>query len=336
MRPIVLPPNVLHHFYAGGAGIAALRGLDLQDGHMPEEWIGAVNTTFGDETRGLSRLEDGTFLRDAIAADPEAYLGPHHVARWGADPGLLVKLLDAGQRLPVHFHPGRAFAAEHLGLEHGKTEAWIIVDAAPGARVHAGFRDAVELDTIRGWMRDQDSVAMLAAMHELPVHAGDAIFIPAGTPHAIGEGILLVELQEPTDLSVLLEWNGFELTEDEGHLELGWDTALQALDRTAWDEQRLAGLTRRGADGSLLGPDADPYFRADVIEGGAELAAGFCILVGTYGAGALATEHGGEDVPFTEGSAVLIPYAAGAGELRGDVRAIRARPADPSAPKGRW
>jgi hypothetical protein len=50
----------------------------------------------------------------------------------------------------------------------------------------------------------------------------------------------------------------------------------------------------------------------------------------------LATEHGGEDLPFTRGSAVLVPHAAGAGELRGDVRAIRARPADPSAPEGRW
>ena len=62
MRPIVLPPNVLHHFYAGGAGIAGLRGLDLTDDHSPEEWIGAVNTTF-DGSRGLSRLEDGTLLR---------------------------------------------------------------------------------------------------------------------------------------------------------------------------------------------------------------------------------------------------------------------------------
>jgi mannose-6-phosphate isomerase len=336
MRPIVLPPNVLRHFYAGGAGIAGLRNIDIDGDHMPEEWIGAVNTAFGEETRGLSRLEDGTFLRDAVAADPERFLGPDHVARWGADPGLLVKLLDAGQRLPVHFHPGRPFAAEHLRLAHGKTEAWIIVEADRGARVHAGFAQPVELDTVRDWMRDQDSAAMLGAMRELPARAGDAIFIPAGTPHAIGQGILLVELQEPTDLSVLLEWDGFELTEDEGHLELGWDTALQALDTTAWDDARLATLTHRGKHGSLLPSDADPYFRADVLSGGDAFDAGFAILVGVHGAGALATDHGGEDLPFTRGSAVLVPHAAGAGELRGDVRAIRARPADPSAPEPRW
>src|SRR5205085_12305535 len=118
MKPHPLPPNVLHHFYAGGARIAAFRGLDLDDDHAPEEWLGAVTTTFGGEAsgRGLARLGDGTLVRDAVAADPEGWLGAEHTARFGADAGLLTKLLDAGQRLPVHFHPGRAFAREHLGL----------------------------------------------------------------------------------------------------------------------------------------------------------------------------------------------------------------------------
>jgi mannose-6-phosphate isomerase len=335
MKPSVLPPNVLRHFYEGGARIAELRGIELSDDHMPEEWLGAVNTAFGHERRGLSRFEDGTLVRDAIAADPESYLGPDHVARWGSDAGLLVKLLDAGQRLPVHFHPGRAFAAEALGIPHGKTEAWLIVDAEPGASVHAGFARDVELETVRGWMRDQDSAAMLAAMRELPVRAGDAVFVPAGTPHAIGAGILLVELQEPTDLSALLEWTGFELTEDESHLGLGWDRALEALDTTAWDDERLATLTARGTGSSLLGPDADPYFRAERIAGGDALDPGFSILVGLEGAGTLVTDGGGEQ-PLRRGSVVLVPHAAGAGELRGDVSALRSRPADPAAPEGRW
>jgi mannose-6-phosphate isomerase len=333
VNAFVLPPNVLHHFYAGGARIAGLRGLDIDDDHMPEEWIGAVNTTFGAETRGLSRLPDGTFVRDAVAAAPEDFLGAPHVARWGTDPGLLVKLLDAGQRLPVHFHPDLPFAREHLGLTHGKTEAWIILEADPGAKVYAGFTAEVDLETVRRWMRDQDSAAMLAAMHELPVEPGDAIFVPAGTPHAIGDGILLVELQEPTDLSISIEWTGFELTPDDARLGLDWDTALGALDRSAWDDERLAALTRGGKD-SLLGSAADPYFRADAIEGGAQLDQGFTILVGTDGAGTLETDRGGE-MPFTRGDAVLIPHAAGAGELRGEVAAIRSRPADPDAPERR-
>jgi mannose-6-phosphate isomerase len=313
MLPVELPPNVLRHFYAGGARIAALRGLQLESDRMPEEWLGAVNPAFGHAERGLSRLADGTFVRDAIAADPEAYLGP----RRGADPGLLVKLLDAGQRLPVHFHPDRAFAREALGSPYGKTEAWIVVEAEPGAMVHAGFTRPVELGELRAWMRDQDAAAMLGAMHELPVTAGDTIFVPAGTPHAIGAGILLVELQEPTDFSVLLEWDGFELTEDDGHLGLGWDTALQALDR----EPREVAI-RRGP--RLLPEAADEFFRAERIAAGPALDPGFSILVGLAGAGTLATADG--ELAFGRGSVVLLPYAAGAAELRGDAEGIRCRP----------
>jgi mannose-6-phosphate isomerase len=335
VKPQVLPPNVLRHFYAGGARIAALRGVELESDHMPEEWLGAVNTTFGSDDRGLSRLEDGTLVRDAIAAAPDAWLGPDHVRRFGADPSLLVKLLDAGQRLPVHFHPGRAFARDSLGVPHGKTEAWIIVDAEPGATVHVGFSRPVELDEVRDWMRAQDSRAMLGAMHEIPVAAGDAIFVPAGTPHAIGAGILLVELQEPTDLSVVLEWNGFELSEDDGHLGLGWDRALEALDRTAWNTDRLAGLRTRGPDGAgLLPRAADPYFRAERLTSGNSFDPGFSVLVGIAGRGTLATDGG--EVPFGRGSAVLVPYACRGGVLRGDVEALRARPADPGAGEGEW
>jgi len=318
VRPLTLPPNVLRHFYAGGERIAALRGTAPAD-HTPEEWIGAVNTTF-DGSRGPSRLPDGTLLRDALQADPEAFLGPEHVARHGADPALLVKLLDAGQRLPVHFHPDRDFAARELGLAHGKTEAWLIVEADAGASVWVGFSREVGLDEVRGWMAAQDSAAMLAAMQELPVAAGDAIFVPAGMPHAIGAGILMVEVQEPTDLSVLLEWDGFELTEDDGHLDLGWDVALQALDRSAWDSARVGALAGPGEGRSLLPAAADPWFRAERVRGGDELDAGFCVVVGLSGAGAL----GGE--PLERGTVLLVPHAAGPLVVTGDVEAIRCRP----------
>jgi mannose-6-phosphate isomerase len=321
MKPFTLPPNILRHFYAGGERIAALRGTEPAD-HTPEEWIGAVNTTF-DGSRGASRLADGTLVRDAIEADPEAFLGPEHVARYGTDAALLVKLLDAGQRLPVHFHPDAAFAGRELGLAHGKTEAWLIVEADPGAAVWVGFDRDVELEEVRAWMAVQDSAAMLASMRELPVGAGDAIFVPAGAPHSIGAGILMVEVQEPTDLSVLLEWDGFELSEDEGHLGLGWDTALQALDTSAWSEERVAELRGPGGGRTMLPAAADPFFRAERVHGGDELDAGFSIIVALAGAGDL----GG--VPFPRGTALLVPHAAGALTLGGDVEAIRCRPPAP-------
>ena len=172
---------------------------------------------------------------------------------------------------------------------------------------------------------------MLGAMHEIPVSAGDAILVPAGTPHAIGAGILLVELQEPTDLSVLLEWDGFELSQDDGHLNLGWDRALAALDRTAWDSARLAGLR---AAPRLLPEAADPYFRAERLAGGSSLDPGFSVLVGIAGSGTLAAAGG--ELPFARGAVVLVPFASGEGELQGDVEALRCRPPDPAAGEGEW
>jgi mannose-6-phosphate isomerase len=299
VKPLALPPNVLRHFYAGGARLAAFRGLTLDSDHMPEEWIGSVTTAFGDGERGLSRLADGTFLRDAIAADPEAYLGPGRT-----EPGLLVKLLDAGERLPVHFHPGREFAREHLRSEYGKTEAWIILDAEPGATVHVGFTREVSDQELRG------GAALLAAMHEVPVAPGDALFVPAGVPHALGAGILLVELQEPSDFSIMLEWEGFELSAEQAHLGLGFERALEALER-------------RPAEPQPLTPEASaPYFRAERLTGAFD--AGFSILVVVAGAGVLATEGG--ELEVARGMTLLLPHAAGAGELRGQVEAIRCRP----------
>jgi mannose-6-phosphate isomerase len=326
MKPQVLPPNVLRHFYAGGARIAAFRGLTLDSDHMPEEWIGAVNTTFGSVNgRGLSTQQDGTLVRDAIAGDPEGWLGPAHVARYGDDPALLTKLLDAGQRLPVHFHPGREFAKREFGLDHGKTEAWLILEARPGASVWVGFRHEIALATVREWMHAQASDEMLAAMHELPVKPGDAIFVPAGTPHAIGDGILIVEVQEPTDLSITLEWTGFELTEDESRLGLDWDIALQALNRSAWSDEEIARLK-----GTTLPHAADPYFRAQTIHGGDTLDAGFSVVIATRGQGTLG------DIELRRGGAVLVPYAAGELALTGDIEAIRCRPPAPDSEEGNW
>jgi mannose-6-phosphate isomerase len=331
VKPQLLPPNVLRHFYAGGPRIAALRGIELESDHMPEEWLGAVNTTFGATERGLSRLADGTLVRDAIAADPEAYLGSEHVGVFGADPALLVKLLDAGQRLPVHFHPGRRFAREALGSRYGKTEAWLIIEAARGASVHAAFKRDLDLREVREWMRLQDAGAMLDAMHELAVAPGDVVFVPAGTPHAIGADILMVELQEPADMSVVLEWSGFELSEDDGHLNLGWDRALEALDRRGWDSDQAHALLGPG-----LPDGADPYFRAERLHRGASLDPGFSILVVLGGKGTLATEGG--ELELRRGAVALLPHAAGPGELRGgNLEVLRARPPDPAAAaEARW
>ncbi len=331
--PVLLGPNQPPQFYAGGAAVAAFRGAGAEDPRSPEDWVASTTTLFGQDAAGLSELPDGTRVREAVSGDPERFLGAAHVAAYGDDPALLVKLLDAGQRLPVHVHPTREFAGQHLDSRHGKTEAWYVVGATgDDPCVHVGFRDAVSAATVASWVDRQDGRAMLAAMHRVPVGAGDAVLVPAGTPHAIGEGVFVVELQEPTDFSVMLERDAFGITG--GDLGLG-ARALDCLDRTAWDDDRLDAVrthptTDRGDRVRVLPAAADPFFRAELLRGDVELEPGYAVLVVLAGAGSLATDGGAVDV--RRGHTVLVPYAAGAGRLTGNVQVLRCRPPDPERP----
>src|SRR4051794_23279503 len=274
-----LGANQPETFYRGAGRIAGFRSLPaLPD--RPEDWVGSVTSRFGLAPAGLSTLPDGRVLADAIAADPRWWLGPERT-----DTGVLVKLLDAGQRLPLHVHPDRRFANAHLATPYGKTEAWVIVSARPDAYVHLGFARDVAAGELAGWVARQETRRMLEATNRIPVAAGDAILCPAGLPHAIGDGILLVEIQEPTDFSVLLEYESFGLAD--GHLGLGYDLALRCVDRGAWTPERLGGL--RGGD-RLLPEAADEFFAARRLRGGDRLEQGFCVLVVVAGEGRLTGE----------------------------------------------
>jgi mannose-6-phosphate isomerase len=321
---VKLPPNPIRHFYRGGPAIAALRGIDVGSDHSPEEWIGSATTLFGESERGLSRMPDGGLVRDALAADPVGWLGAPHAARFGANPALLVKLLDAGERLAVHHHPDYPFAHQHLGLDFGKTEAWIVLAARAGAEVAVGWREAVAHETLRAWVDDQDHDALLGALNPLPVSAGDAIFVPAGVPHSIGEGILIAELQEPTDLSIMLEWDGFAIDDEQAAtLGLGWDLALASVETIARDPSVLRGPQGDGALTELLPPAAARFFTAQRIApggGSVQLPAGFAVAIVVEGAGTLA----GLDV--NRGDALLVPHAAGPVHADGDLVAIVSRP----------
>jgi mannose-6-phosphate isomerase len=340
VNPIELAPNQVHQFYRGGEAIASFRGIPSTDDHAPEDWVGSTATMFGANGAGLSALPDGRLLRDAIAADPVAYLGPAHAAQYGADPALLVKLLDAGERLPVHFHPDQAFARSRLSLVHGKTEAWLIVETR-GERptVWLGFHDDVDLDVLAGWVDHQERASMLEALNELAVGPGDCIFVPAGLPHAIGEGIFLVELQEPSDLSVLLEWTGFEVDgARDGHLGLGFDVALESAWRSALRTEELTELKRQTAAApelrpgarTLLSPAASSFFRAERLRPAptVNLEPAFSILVVVDGEGRLETDGG--TVTLSRGESLLVPHAAGRGELTGSVDVIRCLPPTPN------
>jgi len=340
MKPIRLAANRFPRFYRGGQAIDELRGMapEAAGAFLPEDWVGSTTTAFGSAGDGLTRLEDGRTLRAAIGEDPEGFLGRRHADAYGADPALLVKLLHAGERLPVHLHPDRDFARRHLDCPWGKTEAWVVIGAdGPEPVVHLGFREPMDPGRLAELVSGQRVDALLASLNAVPVASGDTVLVPAGTPHAIGQGVLLVELQEPTDFSVLLEWDGFAIDgPGQGHLGLGFDLALRAVDRSGRAPAELdrlragRGPVRPGVE-RLFPEEADPFFRAERLrpDPAAALEAAFAILVVTDGSGRL--ETGGGSLELARGDTALVPFAAGSGEVRGRLEAVRALPPVPEA-----
>jgi len=304
VRPERLTPTRVYRFYQGGLLIDRLRGEAERDTDHPEDWVGSItaaNNPGRDEPEaGLSRLADGGLLRDAVAADPQGWLGP--AAATGTT-GVLVKLLDAAQQLPVHAHPSRVFASEHLGSPFGKTEAWIVLATREEhADVWIGPREPVDAATYRAWIEAQDLDALLGSLHRLPVRAGDVIYVPAGVPHSIGAGVLIAELQEPTDFSIVCEWQGFPIDPDDTHLGMGWDVALGAFDLRAHEPVRV------------LPEEAREFFWAD---DNPSPAGRFAIWIVTAGEGEI------DGMPARAGDTLAVPAAVDNVRVTGGLEILR-------------
>ena len=327
--PSKLPSNQFDHFYRGGNRIGALR--HGPGGPMrPEEWIGSITTRFGEAEQGLSHLSDGTLLRDAIKNDSDGWLGTDHVKNFGLSTEILIKLLDPDQRLPVHYHPNKAFAKTHLGLDHGKTEAWIILEAPASSGVGLGFAQKQNKEDLLKLVRAQDSAALLASLRRTEVQVGDAVLVPAGVAHAIDAGIFVLELQEPTDLSALLEWEGFAVDGiKDGHLGLGFETVTDALMLDPLSDSEFDSLITHnvfsgGALRSVLPLKSDGYFRAHLAPGSGDFPAGFAVALVLDGSGAISFANAPE-MAITKGDAIVIPHSAGAFTFSG-ANAIVCRP----------
>ncbi len=143
----------------------------------------------------------GWSLSELMAADAPGLLGDAR-PREGRFP-LLVKILDAQADLSLQVHPPRAQAAA-LGGEP-KTELWYFTHAEPGAEIYVGLRPGVTRENFEDGIRS-GTVADL--FHRLPVHAGDAMFLPSGRVHALGAGLMLFEIQENSDTTYRVhDWN---------------------------------------------------------------------------------------------------------------------------------
>lgn len=334
MIPLLLPPNPVQHFYRGGDRIAALRGIVPETDHQPEEWLGATVSRFGDPVTGLAVTESGAVLRDLVVADPLAWIGPG-VGRDAGDVGILVKLLDARQRLPVHVHPGRDFAVRHLDCPYGKTEAWYVLDTEEDCAVHVGWNADIDRDELDRRRDAQDSQWMLDHLNRVVVRPGMGVLVPAGTAHAIDGGIFVAEVQEPTDFSILLEWSVTTSTRDESHLDLGFDAVMPAVSASRLAPEQLAalisdaGTTPAGPTfRSLLPAAADPYFRLwDAAARGAASSArpaGFAVVLVTDGEGELVSASG--RLAVARGQVLAVPHAFGDWRVEGGAEVLVAEP----------
>ena len=332
MKPVKLAPNLVDHFYAGGGKIASLRGIETTSDHQPEEWIAATVARADAWPTGLARTIDGEVLRELVADDPASWVGAD-VA--DGDTGVLFKLLDAGQRLPVHVHPDRRFAADHLDCPYGKTEAWFVLDASDDAAVYLGWRDAVDPDELARHREAQDGDWMLEHLHRIPVTPGDGIVVPAGTVHAIGAGVFVAEVQEPTDLSIVLEWSATTSGREDSHLGLGFDTVMPAVSHERLELDRLDSLrthvdldTRADTPLSCLAPVADPFFRLHLAtptgRSTVQVEAGFAAAIVLGGRGSLEWESSSIDVG--PGDALAVPASLGPWTIAGNARLLVARP----------
>lgn len=217
---------------------------------------------------------------------------------------VLIKLIDAHDNLSVQVHPDNEYALEHEG-EYGKTEMWYIVDAEPGAELLYGFSREVAKEEFR---RSIEENTLLDIVRHVPVKKGDVFFIPAGTLHAIGKGILIAEVQQNSNTTYRVYDYG-RVGADGKPRALHIEKALDVTHLTPMQRPEEAppyaqnGVTMRKLSHC-------PYFSAELctIEEGAVIIDqqdSFLHILVTEGTGELS--GGGERFPLKPGDSVFVP-----------------------------
>lgn len=165
----------------------------------------------------------GTDLNSIIKKHPKEILGEKSASKYSKFP-LLIKILTAKDRLSIQVHPDDKYAKSH---EHdlGKTEAWYVIDAAPGAKIICGLEKGATRDQV---LKAIDSHTLEPHLNTYEVRTGDVIFIDPGTIHALEENITVYEVQEASDVTYrLYDWE--RMGEDGKPRELHIDDALNVI-----------------------------------------------------------------------------------------------------------
>ena len=236
-EPIKQLPTFVRRTYRGGAMLGEFLGQrGACDSFRPEDWISSFTAAKNKdpiEHEGITRVLLGgreVLLTEAV---DETDFGAGRTQS-----GLLIKFLDAAERLGIQVHPTKEYARKVFGSAYGKTECWHILNTRPTgepAVVYLGFREHITKEIWRDLFMRQDIPGMLGAMHRFEVRAGDTVLVTGGTPHAIGAGCFLLELQEPSDYTMRAEKttvSGEWLTPMQIHYGVGEETMLDCFDYT--------------------------------------------------------------------------------------------------------
>ncbi len=191
---IELEPQLKERVW-GGKRLAELYGM--QGGPYGEAWL------VYDENKIASGPFAGRVLKDVLPELGEDFLGRKVVERYGYQLPLMIKLIDSADWLSVQVHPDDAYARVHEAHTGylGKAEAWIVLEAEPGARVIYGLKQSVSREELRAAALDG---SILELVNYVPVKKGDVIYVPPGTIHALGPGLFVLEVSQRSDLTYRL------------------------------------------------------------------------------------------------------------------------------------
>jgi mannose-6-phosphate isomerase len=317
--PLLLEPILMEKVW-GGTRLARWGKPVAHGTRVGESWeladLSATSASGGGGGSARSRIANGPLagrtLHDAIELWAESLLLKDRLTPAGDFP-LLVKFLDARENLSVQVHPSHKYAAGHPG-SHLKTECWLILEAQPGSVIYKGVKPGVTPKMFRSHIHDGTVADDLV---RVPAVVGECHNLPSGTCHALGAGVLVAEVQTPSDTTFrVFDWGrvGREL-----HIE----QAMRCI--TFGAAPRARSFPRDAAESSLAHTS---HFTVDGVDLRSPIDAGHGVGIWIIIDGqARFTQPSGELTAPT-GSTVVVPAACGAStriNADGHARAVRVR-----------
>ena len=294
----------------GGWRLKRLLGKELPAGEpVGESWEVA------DHPNGQSVVDDGplsgTSLHDLVARDESGLIGRKNALESGGRFPLLVKYIDASQALSVQVHPDDAWAKAHGTGDAGKSEAWCVLQAAPGSKIARGFVAGV---TEPSFIAALNAGTVEKLLNFVQVRRGDVIDISAGTVHALGAGVLIAEVQQSSDTTYRVwDWGraGLDGKPRELHHELAFDVIHYDLPPKTGPLVRPEILSReRPWHERLVAGDKftfDRFTSNEPFDVRPAALKSFVILLVTEGEGKLSWDEGSR--PVRRGETLLLPGA---------------------------